>query len=40
VLIAPKTLPANSLPEFIAYVKANQATVKFGSPPAPVRPRT
>jgi tripartite-type tricarboxylate transporter receptor subunit TctC len=31
VLIAPKTLPANSLPEFIAYVKANQATVKFGS---------
>jgi len=31
VLIAPKTFPANSLPEFIAYVKANQATVKFGS---------
>jgi len=31
VLITPKTLPANSLPEFIAYVKANQATVKFGS---------
>jgi tripartite-type tricarboxylate transporter receptor subunit TctC len=31
VLIAPTTLPANSLPEFIAYVKANQATVKFGS---------
>ena len=40
VLITPKTLPVNSLPEFIAYVKANQATVKFGSPPAPVRPRT
>jgi hypothetical protein len=31
VLIVPKTLPANSLPEFIAYVRANQATVKFGS---------
>src|SRR5262245_40956064 len=31
VLITPKTFPANSLPEFIAYVKANQATVKFGS---------
>jgi tripartite-type tricarboxylate transporter receptor subunit TctC len=31
VLIVPTTLPANSLPEFIAYVKANQATVKFGS---------
>jgi len=31
VLITPKTLPVNSLPEFIAYVKANQATVKFGS---------
>ena len=31
VLITPKTFPANSLPEFIAYVKANQATAKFGS---------
>jgi len=31
VLITPKTFPANSLPEFIGYVKANQATVKFGS---------
>jgi tripartite-type tricarboxylate transporter receptor subunit TctC len=30
-LITPKTFPANSLPEFIAYVKANQTTVKFGS---------
>jgi tripartite-type tricarboxylate transporter receptor subunit TctC len=31
VLITPKTLPAKSLPEFIAYVKANQASVQFGS---------
>jgi tripartite-type tricarboxylate transporter receptor subunit TctC len=30
-LITPKTFPANSLPEFIAYVKANQTVVKFGS---------
>jgi tripartite-type tricarboxylate transporter receptor subunit TctC len=30
-LIAPKNFPANSLPEFVAYIKANQATVKFGS---------
>jgi len=31
VIITPKTFPANSLPEFIAYVKGNQPTVKFGS---------
>jgi tripartite-type tricarboxylate transporter receptor subunit TctC len=31
VLITPRSIPANSLPEFIAYVKANQATVKYGS---------
>jgi len=31
VLITPKTFPANTLPEFIAYVRANQATVKYGS---------
>ncbi len=30
-IIAPKNFPANSLPEFIAYVKAHQADVKFGS---------
>jgi tripartite-type tricarboxylate transporter receptor subunit TctC len=30
-LIAPKTFPANSLSEFISYVKANQSTVKYGS---------
>jgi tripartite-type tricarboxylate transporter receptor subunit TctC len=30
-LITPKAFPANSLPEFIAYVKANQTTVKYGS---------
>ena len=30
-LITPKNFPARSLQEFIAYVKANQATVKFGS---------
>jgi tripartite-type tricarboxylate transporter receptor subunit TctC len=31
VLITPRELPANSLPEFIAYVKANQARMKWGS---------
>jgi tripartite-type tricarboxylate transporter receptor subunit TctC len=31
VLITPKSFPANSLPEFIAYIKANQATTKFAS---------
>jgi tripartite-type tricarboxylate transporter receptor subunit TctC len=31
VLIAPRDFPANSLPEFIAYVKANQARMKWGS---------
>jgi tripartite-type tricarboxylate transporter receptor subunit TctC len=30
-LITPKAFPANSLPEFIAYVKANQKTIKYGS---------
>jgi tripartite-type tricarboxylate transporter receptor subunit TctC len=30
-LITPKTLPANSLQEFIAYVRANQSTVRYGS---------
>jgi tripartite-type tricarboxylate transporter receptor subunit TctC len=30
-LITPKTFPANSLPEFIAYVRANQSTMKYGS---------
>src|SRR6266480_4916341 len=30
-IIAPKNFPANTLPELIAYVKANQSTVKFGS---------
>ena len=30
VLIVPKTLPANTLPEFIAHVKANQSSVKYG----------
>ena len=30
-LITPKNFPANSLPEFIAYIRANQATAKFGS---------
>jgi tripartite-type tricarboxylate transporter receptor subunit TctC len=30
VLITPLSLPANSLPEFIAYAKANQATMKWG----------
>jgi len=29
-IITPKTFPANAVPEFIAYLKANQATVKYG----------
>jgi tripartite-type tricarboxylate transporter receptor subunit TctC len=31
VLITPRDFPANSLAEFIAYVKANQARMKWGS---------
>jgi tripartite-type tricarboxylate transporter receptor subunit TctC len=31
VLIARKDLPANNLSEFIAYAKANQARMQFGS---------
>jgi tripartite-type tricarboxylate transporter receptor subunit TctC len=31
VIIVPKSLPANTLPEFIAYVKANQSTIQFAS---------
>lgn len=31
VLLARKDLPADNLPEFIAYAKANQATMQFGS---------
>jgi len=34
VLIARNDLPANTLPEFIAYAKANQAKMQFGSPGA------
>ena len=30
-IITPKNLPANTMGEFVAYVKANQATVKYGS---------
>jgi tripartite-type tricarboxylate transporter receptor subunit TctC len=30
-LITPKAFPANSLPEFIAYVKSKQSTVQYGS---------
>jgi tripartite-type tricarboxylate transporter receptor subunit TctC len=30
-IIVPKDLPANTLPEFIAYVKANQARIQFAS---------
>jgi tripartite-type tricarboxylate transporter receptor subunit TctC len=30
-LITPRAFPANSLPEFIAHVKANQSIVKYGS---------
>src|SRR6266581_1962647 len=31
VLLARKDLPANNLQEFIAYAKANQASMQFGS---------
>jgi tripartite-type tricarboxylate transporter receptor subunit TctC len=31
VIIVPKTLPANTLPEFIAYLKANQDKIQFAS---------
>jgi tripartite-type tricarboxylate transporter receptor subunit TctC len=31
ILVARKGMPANNLQEFIAYVKANQAKVQFGS---------
>src|SRR6266852_820341 len=31
VLIARKDLPANTLPQFIAYAKANQANMHYGS---------
>jgi tripartite-type tricarboxylate transporter receptor subunit TctC len=31
ILVARKTLPVNNLQEFVAYVKANQAKMQFGS---------
>ena len=31
VVIARKDLPANTLPEFVAYAKANQAKLQYGS---------
>jgi tripartite-type tricarboxylate transporter receptor subunit TctC len=31
ILVARKDLPVNSLPEFVAYVKANYRTMQFGS---------
>jgi tripartite-type tricarboxylate transporter receptor subunit TctC len=31
VVIVRKDLPANTLPEFVAYAKANQARMQFGS---------
>jgi tripartite-type tricarboxylate transporter receptor subunit TctC len=31
VIIVPKNLPANTMQEFIAYVKANQAKIQFAS---------
>src|SRR5215471_15579888 len=30
-LITPKNFPANSLPEFIAYVRAHAGSIKYGS---------
>jgi tripartite-type tricarboxylate transporter receptor subunit TctC len=32
LLVTRKDLPANNLPEFIAYTKANQSKMKYGSP--------
>jgi tripartite-type tricarboxylate transporter receptor subunit TctC len=34
LVVARKDLPADTLPAFIAYAKANQATMQFGSPGA------
>ena len=34
LLVTRKDLPVGNLPEFIAYAKANQATMQFGSPGA------
>ena len=34
VLLARKDLPAGDLPEFIAYAKANQTKMQYGSPGA------
>jgi tripartite-type tricarboxylate transporter receptor subunit TctC len=34
LLVTRKDLPADNLPAFIAYAKANQATMQFGSPGA------
>jgi tripartite-type tricarboxylate transporter receptor subunit TctC len=34
VLVARKDLPAANLPEFIAYARANQANMQYGSPGA------
>jgi tripartite-type tricarboxylate transporter receptor subunit TctC len=34
LLVTRQDLPAGNLPEFIAYAKANQATMQFGSPGA------
>ena len=34
LLVTRKDLPADTLPQFIAYAKANQATMQFGSPGA------
>ena len=34
ILITRKKFPAGNLPEFIAYAKANQAKMQFGSPGA------
>jgi tripartite-type tricarboxylate transporter receptor subunit TctC len=31
VIIVPRNFPANSLSEFIAYIRENQATIKYGS---------
>jgi tripartite-type tricarboxylate transporter receptor subunit TctC len=31
VIIVPRNLPANTLPEFIAYAKANQSAIQFAS---------
>ena len=40
VIIVPKDLPVNTLPEFVAYLKANQGRMQFASAGAGSASRT